>query len=135
MWRAVDFPFNDNLYYEGLVIENLHTKLLVSNETSKTVYSITFDGVPMSYRVTLESYYWCPFDGYENNDELDFRVNKVFYTQESEYLKWFLTVNENQNEQLWGEDCLYHFQIITEDTIIDIISDDFPSIKLIEGSK
>ena len=131
MWTAVDFAFNETLYYEKIVAEQGHTDVVVSGETSKRKYRIVFDGVPMSYRVTLESYDWYPFDGYENADALDFRANKVFYTEDSEYLDWFFTVNEKQNAQIFAEDRIYHFQILTEDTIIDVLSDAFPVIQTV----
>ena len=129
MWTAVDFAFNEVLYFETIVTEQGHTDVVVSGETSKRKYRIVFDGVPLSYRVTPESFDWCPFDGYENADALDFRANKVFYTEDSEYLDWFFTVNEKQNAQLFGEERIYHFQILTEDTILDVLSDAFPVIQ------
>ena len=131
MWKAVDFDFHEDLIFESIAIENLQTVILVSNEAGKRQYRILFDGIPLSYRVTQESYYWCPFESYENNDALDFRANKIFCTQESEYLNWFLTVNDKQNEQILGsdKDLLYHFQIITVDTVVDLISDDFPTVE------
>lgn len=129
MWTAVDFAFNEVLYFETIVTEQGHTDVVVSGETSKRKYRIVFDGVPLSYRVTPESFDWCPFDGYENADALDFRANKVFYTEDSEYLDWFLKVNEKQNAQLFGEERIYHFQILTEDTILDVLSDAFPVIQ------
>ena len=128
MWTAVDFAFNEVLYFETIVTEQGHTDVVVSGETSKRKYRIVFDGVPLSYRVTPESFDWCPFDGYENADALDFRANKVFYTEDSEYLDWFFTVNEKQNAQLFGEERIYHFQILTEDTILDVLSNAFPVI-------
>lgn len=132
MWEAVDFAFNEALYYETIVTEEGHTDVVVSGETSKRKYRIVFDGVPMSYRVTLESFDWCPFDGYENADMLDYRANKIFYTEDSEYLNWFFTVNEKQNAQIFEEARIYHFQILTEDTIIDVLSDAFPVIQPID---
>ena len=131
MWKAVDFDFHEDLFFESIAIENLKTVILVSNETGKRQYRILFDGVPLSYRVTQEAYDWCPFENYENNDGLDFRANKIFYAQESEYLNWFFTVNDKQNEQILGsdKDLLYHFQIITVDTVVDLISDDFPTVE------
>ena len=79
-------------------------------------------------KVLLRSVSWNPDDRYENADMLDYRANKIFYTEDSEYLNWFFTVNEKQNAQIFEEARIYHFQILTEDTILDVLSDAFPVI-------
>jgi len=48
------------------------------------------------------------------------------------YLDWFFTVNEKQNAQIFEEARIYHFQILTEDTILDVLSDAFPVIQPID---
>jgi len=123
-------PLNDQLSGAFVFLDDIRWTedgicLILSQAETKARTFVKFQGHPYSYRVTQESYYFNPFDCYDNADDLSYKDHKIFFTQESAYLDRFY----QQSDMLQKEqDRLYHIQIITEDMIVDVIDDQLPIV-------
>ena len=128
IWQQFDFTFSDTVVFLDDIrwVDGAVCFILSQTDDPKKII-VRFEYHPRSYRVTQESDYFNPFDTYDNADLLSFKDHKIFYTQDSAYLDRFYAVSEMSDK---ATDLLYHIQIITEDLIVDVISDQLPTVSI-----
>ena len=132
-WSAIDFDFDfgsTSLYLKE--IKDVDGALLIHIEHHDDHALFEIKCSPFSYRVTDESYFWNPFETYENNDSLSYKHNRIFYTKRSEYIDWFFSVNERQNVEYFDKDDIYHVQILLCDYVVDLICTELPTVTQIK---
>ena len=134
MWCHLDNSLAEELCFEELIAKDGKTTFKFSDIDNKNYYEVRFNETVYTYRLIQEFCYICAFDRYDsvdyNRKDVSHYYN-IHYTCGSEYLDWFKKVSEN----LIGNVKLFNFQIIAEDVVIDIITDELPDIVKIAGTK
>lgn len=123
VWEPVD-KIPAQLYLDNIKEDYTGLSIALRGENSDDVLSIQFSSV-LSYQNTDEN---CRLKSLEENPDLSTQ-SPIFISTQSSYIDWIA----EQSYDIIERDSLFHYIITHGDGIIDIVSQQQPSVKWVSG--
>lgn len=117
----VECDFEGNLYCEKLIDDSAGLTLFLTGSRSDQWLCVNFDTF-YCYRNTNESYRLVAQDEIPNDQYLVLKV------ENSKFLSWLHT----ESREILSRTEIFHYMVVAEDYIIDVLSGSAPSANIIE---